>query len=78
MINEPLKLTVEQVTALSPTIFSVRRASAEYKNYCTVELLVESRQVFLCDTAQRSLQFDSEEKATAFCHDHWPDAVQSR
>lgn len=78
MINEPLRLTVEEVSTLSPTMFSVRYGSAIYKNHWYVDLTVESGQVFLCDMAQRPLQFDSEEEATAFCQGHWPDAVHTK
>ena len=78
MINEPLRLTVEEVSTLNPTMFSVRHGSAVYKNYWYVDLTVESGQVFLCDVAQRPLKFDSEEEATAFCHGILPDAVQTK
>ena len=78
MINEPLRLTVEEVSILNPTIFSVQYGSTVYKNYWYVDLTVESGQVFLCDKAQKPLQFDSEEEATSFCNGHWPDAVQAK
>lgn len=77
MINEPLRLTVDEVTALFPTMFSVWYDSAVYKNYWCVDLSVESRQVFLCDISQKPLQFGSEADATAFCKFHLPDAVRS-
>ncbi len=76
MINEPLRLTVEQVTALSPSMFSVCYESAIYKNYWRVDLSIESGQVFLCNSHLSQLRFQSEVEAIKFCNEHWPEATQ--
>ena len=78
MIHEPLRLTVEQVTALNPSMFSVGYKSETYKNYWCVDFFVESGQVFLCDSKLNPLQFQSEAEAIKFCNEHWPEAIQAK
>jgi len=78
MINDPLRLTAEQVTELEPFLFSVRYDGAIHKERWYVDLFVESGQAYLCDSSNRPLHFENEKDATDFCKARWPDAKQMK